>query len=89
MELLTKSSCRSSFQPLHRCINVVFDYQLFFGTIALGNKMKSLHGFFHTAELDSSHKSLIFLCFVMISIFVLTSSMSLGSSTLIVNFVAQ
>ncbi|KAL0662827.1 hypothetical protein Bca4012_099664 [Brassica carinata] len=73
----------------HRCINVVFDNQLFFGTIVLGNKMKFLHGFLHTAELGSLHKSSIFLCFVMLSIFVLTSSMSPGSSTSIVNFVAH
>ncbi|KAH0911925.1 hypothetical protein HID58_035246, partial [Brassica napus] len=44
----------------YRCINVVFDYQL-----ALGKKMKFLHGTLYTAELDS-----IFQCFVMLFIIV-------------------
>lgn len=34
------------------CINVDFDYQLFFRTIALEIKVKLLHGVLHLAELD-------------------------------------
>ncbi|KAF3517636.1 hypothetical protein DY000_02064197 [Brassica cretica] len=37
----------------YRCFNVVFDYQLFFRTIAMGTKVKLLFGFLHFAERDS------------------------------------
>ncbi|KAG2322306.1 hypothetical protein Bca52824_015519 [Brassica carinata] len=67
----------------YRCINVVFDYQF-----ALGKKMKFLHGTLYTAKLDSPLKSSIFQWFVMVSIIVLPSSMTPGSSTSFVNFVA-
>ncbi|KAG5413011.1 hypothetical protein IGI04_000578, partial [Brassica rapa subsp. trilocularis] len=43
LELLTKSSCWVT----------VDDYQLFLRTIALGIKVKFLHGVLHLAELDS------------------------------------
>ncbi|KAH0930006.1 LOW QUALITY PROTEIN: hypothetical protein HID58_015733 [Brassica napus] len=38
----------------YRCFNVIFDYQLFFRTIAMGTKVKLLFGFLHFAERDSS-----------------------------------
>ncbi|CDY31255.1 BnaC08g15500D [Brassica napus] len=50
--------------------------------------MKFLHGTLYTAELDSPLESSIFQCFVMLFIIIPPSSMALGSSTLIVNFVA-
>ena len=37
----------------YRCINVVFDYQLFFRTIAMGTKVELSFGFLHFAEHDS------------------------------------
>ncbi|CAH8384618.1 unnamed protein product [Eruca vesicaria subsp. sativa] len=37
----------------YRCINVVFDYQLFFRTIAMGTKVELPFGFLHFAEHDS------------------------------------
>ncbi|KAH0886198.1 LOW QUALITY PROTEIN: hypothetical protein HID58_062294, partial [Brassica napus] len=48
----------------YRCINVVFDYQLFFRTIAMGSKMELLFGFLHFAERDSPLYGSISSCFV-------------------------
>ncbi|CAN6914959.1 unnamed protein product, partial [Brassica oleracea] len=49
----------------YRCINIVFDYQLFFRTIAMGTKVAFPFEFFHFAEFDSPLNSSIFSCFVM------------------------
>ncbi|KAF3517010.1 hypothetical protein DY000_02062748 [Brassica cretica] len=81
-KLLPSNSPTASFW----CINVDFDYQLFLRTIALGIKVKLLHGVLHLAELDSPLIGFIFLCFVMLSTFVVPLSMALRSSTLVVNF---
>ncbi|CAF2087295.1 unnamed protein product [Brassica napus] len=69
----------------HWCINVDFDYQLFSRTIALGIRVKLLHGVLHLAELDSLLIGFIFLCFIMLSTFVVLSSMIPESSVLVVN----
>ncbi|KAL0886300.1 hypothetical protein Bca101_010283 [Brassica carinata] len=69
----------------YRCINVVFDYQLFFRTIAMGTKVELPFGFLHFAEHDSPLYGSIFRCFVMLSSFILPSSMSPGSSASVVN----
>ncbi|KAF3570433.1 hypothetical protein F2Q69_00060540 [Brassica cretica] len=68
------------------CINIDFDYQLFLRTIALGIKVKLLHGVLHLAELDSPLIGFISLCFVMRFTFVVPSNMALGSSVSAVNF---
>ncbi|CAN6886087.1 unnamed protein product, partial [Brassica oleracea] len=72
----------------YRCINFVFDYQLFFRTIAMGTKVELFFGFLHFAEHDSPLDGSIFSCFVMFSSFILPSSMSLGSFASVVNFYA-
>ncbi|CAN7025521.1 unnamed protein product, partial [Brassica oleracea var. botrytis] len=72
----------------YRCINVVFDYQLFFRTIAMGTKVELSFGFLHFAEHDSPLDGFIFNCFVMFSSFILPSSMSPGSFASVVNFYA-
>nr|VDC89977.1 unnamed protein product [Brassica oleracea] len=69
----------------HWCINVDFDYQLFSRTIALGIRVKLLHGVLHLVELDSPLIGFIFLCFIMLSTFVLPSSMTPESSVSVVN----
>ncbi|KAF3563677.1 hypothetical protein DY000_02012763 [Brassica cretica] len=69
----------------HWCINVDFDYQLFSRTIALEIRVKLLHEVFHLAELDSPLIDFIFLCFIMLSTFVLPSSMTPESSVSVVN----
>lgn len=69
----------------HWCINVDFDYQLFSRTITLGIRVKLLHGVLHLAELDSPLIGFIFLCFIMLSTFVLPSSMTPESSVSVVN----
>ncbi|CAF1930905.1 unnamed protein product [Brassica oleracea] len=69
-ELLSGNSPTASYW----CINVDFDYQLFLRTIALGIKVKLLHGV------------LLFLCFIMLSTFVVPSSMSLESSASVETF---
>ncbi|CAN7034181.1 unnamed protein product, partial [Brassica rapa subsp. trilocularis] len=74
--------------PTYRCINVDFDYQLFFQTIVMGTKVKLLFGFLHFAEHDSPLNGSIFTYFVMFSSFILPSSMTPGSSALVVNFYA-
>ncbi|WZY81579.1 hypothetical protein YC2023_027963 [Brassica napus] len=66
-------------------INIDFDYQLFLRTIALGIKVKFLYGVFHLAELDSPLIGFILLCFIMLSTFVVPSSMSPESSASVVN----
>ncbi|CDY24975.1 BnaC03g21970D [Brassica napus] len=71
-KLLSRNSPTASYW----CINVDFDYQLFLRTIALGIKVKLLYGVFHLAELDSPLISFILLCFIMLSTFVVPSSMS-------------
>ncbi|CAH8333862.1 unnamed protein product [Eruca vesicaria subsp. sativa] len=73
----------------NRCINVVFDYQLFVRTIAMGTKVELPYRFLHFAELDSPRDGLIFTLFVMLSRFVLLSSLAPGSSASIVNFNAH
>ncbi|CAF2150291.1 hypothetical protein HID58_001703 [Brassica napus] len=70
------------------CINVDFDYQLFSRTIALGIKVKLLHGVLHLAELDSPLIGSIFLCFIMLSTFVVLSSMPPELFALVVNVLA-
>ncbi|KAH0868148.1 hypothetical protein HID58_075170, partial [Brassica napus] len=69
----------------YRCINVVFDYQLFFRTIAMGSKMELLFGFLHFAERDSPLYGSISSCFVRFSSFILPSSLAPGLSTSVVN----
>ncbi|CAF2063030.1 BnaC06g29710D [Brassica napus] len=69
----------------HWCINVDFDNQLFSRTISLGIRVKLLHGVLHLAELDSPLIGFIFLCFIMLSTFVLPSSMTPESSVSVVN----
>ena len=69
----------------YRCINVVFDYQLFFRTIAMGSKVKLPFGFLHFAEHDSPFDGSIFSCFVLFSSFFLPSSMFPGSFDSVVN----
>ncbi|CAN6865608.1 unnamed protein product, partial [Brassica oleracea] len=69
----------------YRCINVVFDYQLFFRTIATGSKVKLPFGFLHFAEHDSPFDGSIFSCFVLFSSFFLPSSMFPGSFDSVVN----
>ncbi|KAH0897178.1 hypothetical protein HID58_046746 [Brassica napus] len=64
----------------YRCINVVFDYQLFFQTIAMGTKVEFSFGFLHFAEHDSPFDGSIFSCFVLFSNFILPSSAFPGSS---------
>ncbi|CAN6913991.1 unnamed protein product [Brassica oleracea] len=70
------------------CINVDFDYQLFSRTIALGIKVKLLHGVLHLAELDSPLIGFIFLCFIMLSTFVVPSSMPPELFASVVNVLA-
>ncbi|KAJ4903812.1 Uncharacterized protein Rs2_17763 [Raphanus sativus] len=67
-----------------RCINVVFDYQLFLGTIAMGSKVELPFGFLHFAEHDSPLDGFIFSCFVMSFSFVRPSSMAPESFTSVV-----
>uniref|UniRef100_M4DAS1 Uncharacterized protein n=1 Tax=Brassica campestris TaxID=3711 RepID=M4DAS1_BRACM len=81
-KLLPDNSPTASFW----CINVDFYYQLFLRTIAFEIKVKLLHEIFHLAELDSPLIGFIFLCFVMLSTFVVTSSMAPESSASAVNF---
>ncbi|CAN7116292.1 unnamed protein product, partial [Brassica rapa subsp. narinosa] len=69
----------------HWCINVVFDYQLFLRTIALGIRVKLLHGVLHLAELESPLIGFISLCFIMLSTFVVPSSMIPESYVSVVN----
>ncbi|CAF1698569.1 unnamed protein product, partial [Brassica napus] len=69
----------------YRCINVVFDYQLFFRTIAMRSKVKLPFGFLHFAEHDSPFDGSIFSCFVLFSSFFLPSSMFPGSFDSVVN----
>ncbi|WZZ68912.1 hypothetical protein YC2023_080282 [Brassica napus] len=69
----------------YRCINVVFDYQLFFRTIAMGSKMEILFGFLHFAERDSLLYGPISSCFVRFSSFILPSSLASGLSNSVVN----
>ncbi|CAG7910528.1 unnamed protein product, partial [Brassica rapa] len=69
----------------YRCINVVFDYQLFFRTIAMGSKVKLPFGFLHFAEHDSPLDGSIFSCFVLFSSFFLRSSMFPGSFDSVIN----
>ncbi|CAN7015929.1 unnamed protein product, partial [Brassica rapa subsp. trilocularis] len=69
----------------YRCINVVFDYQLFFGTIAMESKIELLFGFLHFVERDSPLYSSISSCFVRSSSFVLPSSLAPKLSNLVVN----
>ena len=83
-KLLPSNSPPASFW----CINVDFDYQLFLRTIALGIKVKLLYGVFHLAELDSPLIGFILLCFIMLSTFVVPSSMSPESSASVVNVLA-
>ncbi|CAN7043672.1 unnamed protein product [Brassica oleracea var. botrytis] len=73
----------------NRCFNVVFDYQLFLRTIAMGTKVELPFGFFHFAEHDSPRNGFIFSCFVMFSSFVLPSSMAPRSSASVVNIDAH
>ncbi|CAN7088519.1 unnamed protein product [Brassica rapa subsp. narinosa] len=70
----------------YRCINVVFDYQLFFRTIAMGTKVEFSFGFLHFAEHDSPLDGSIFSCFVLFSNFILPSSVFPRSSGSVVNF---
>ncbi|KAH0899868.1 hypothetical protein HID58_049436, partial [Brassica napus] len=70
----------------YRCINVVFDYQLFFQTIAMGTKVEFSFGFLHFAEHDSPFDGSIFSCFLLFSNFILPSSVFPGSSGSVVNF---
>ncbi|KAF3559428.1 hypothetical protein F2Q69_00014489 [Brassica cretica] len=72
-----------------RCFNVVFDYQLFLRTIAMGTKVELPFGFLHFAEHDSPRNGFSFSCFVMFSSFVLPSSMAPGSSASVVNIDAH
>ncbi|CAN6850559.1 unnamed protein product [Brassica oleracea] len=72
----------------YRCINVVFDYQLFFRTITMGTKVELPFGFIRFAEHDSPLDGSIFSCFVMFSSFILPLSMSSGSFASVVNFYA-
>ncbi|KAL0774809.1 hypothetical protein Bca101_039961 [Brassica carinata] len=67
------------------CINVDFDYQLFLRTIALGIRVKLLYGVLHLAELDSPLIGFIFLCFIMLSTFVVPSSMAPESAPSVIN----
>ncbi|KAL0664271.1 hypothetical protein Bca4012_101109 [Brassica carinata] len=83
-KLLLRNSPTASYW----CINVDFDYQLFLRTIALGIKVKLLYGVFHLAELDSPLIGFILLCFIMLSTFVVPSSMSPESSASVVNVLA-
>ncbi|KAF3517831.1 hypothetical protein DY000_02063797 [Brassica cretica] len=69
----------------YRCINVVFDYQLVFRTIAVGSKMEILFGFLHFAERDSPIYGPISSCFVRFSSFILPSSLAPGLSNSVVN----
>ncbi|KAF3584318.1 hypothetical protein F2Q69_00031059 [Brassica cretica] len=71
------------------CFNVVFDYQFFCQTIALGIKVKFLHRVLHLAKLDSPLIGYILLCLVMLSIIVVPLSMSPESSAFVVNFYAH
>ncbi|CAN6887944.1 unnamed protein product, partial [Brassica oleracea] len=73
----------------NRCFNVVFDYQLFLRTIAMGTKVELPFGFLHFAEHDSPRNGFIFSCFVMFSSFVLPSSMAPRSSASVVNIDAH
>ncbi|KAH0884971.1 hypothetical protein HID58_061067 [Brassica napus] len=70
----------------YRCINVVFDYQLFFRTIVMGTKVEFSFGFLHFAEHDSPLDGSIFSCFVLFSNFILPSSVFPRSSGSVVNF---
>ena len=72
----------------YRCINVVFDYQLFFRTITMGTKVDLPFGFLRFAEHDSPLDGSIFSCFIMFSNFILPLSMSPGSFASVVNFYA-
>ncbi|CAN6803824.1 unnamed protein product [Brassica oleracea] len=83
-KLLSRNSPTASYW----CINVDFDYQLFLRTIALGIKVKLLYGVFHLAELDSPLIGFILLCFIMLSTFVVPSSMSPESYASVVNVLA-
>ncbi|KAG2320033.1 hypothetical protein Bca52824_013246 [Brassica carinata] len=69
----------------NRYINFVLDYQLFFGTIAMGTKLKILFGFLHFTERDSSLYGSISSCFVTFPSFVLPLSMTPGFSASFVN----
>ena len=71
------------------CFNVVFDYQFFCRTIALGIKVKFLHRVLHLAKLYSPLIGYILLCLVMLSIIVVPLSMSPESSAFVVNFYAH
>uniref|UniRef100_A0A0D3C342 RRM domain-containing protein n=1 Tax=Brassica oleracea var. oleracea TaxID=109376 RepID=A0A0D3C342_BRAOL len=73
----------------NRCFNVVFDYQLFLRTIAMGTKVELPFGFLHFAEHDSPRNGFIFSCFVMFSSFVLPLSMAPRSSASVVNIDAH
>ncbi|KAL0794790.1 hypothetical protein Bca101_066167 [Brassica carinata] len=65
----------------NRCFNVVFDYQLFFRTIAMETKMEFLFGSLHFAERDSPLYGSISSCIALFFSFVLPLSMTLGLST--------
>ncbi|CAN6802911.1 unnamed protein product, partial [Brassica oleracea] len=69
----------------YRCFNVVFDYQLFFRTIAMGTKVKLLFGFLHFAERDSPLDGSISSFSVLFSSFILPSSRAPGLSASVVN----
>lgn len=73
----------------HRCINVVFDYQLFLRTITMGSKVELLFGLLHFVEHDSPLNGFIFCCFVLSFSFVLLSSMASSSSASVVNLVVH
>lgn len=71
----------------YRCINVVFDYQLFFQKlITFRTKVELSFRFLHFAEHDSPLDVSIFSFFFNVFRFILPSSMSPGSSALVVNF---
>src|SRR5690606_19341680 len=70
----------------YRCFNVVFDYQLFKRTIAMGTKVEIVFGFLYFAEHDSSRYGSISSCFIMFSSFIRALSMSLSFSASVVNF---
>ncbi|CAF2070925.1 unnamed protein product [Brassica oleracea var. botrytis] len=72
----------------YRCINVVFDYQLYFRTITMGTKVEHSFGFLRFAEHDSPLDGSIFSCFEMFSSFILPLNMSPGSFASVVNFYA-
>ncbi|CAG7880611.1 unnamed protein product [Brassica rapa] len=71
----------------YRCFNVVFDYQLFFRTIAMGTKVKLLFGFLHFVERDSPLYGSISSFSVLVSSFILPSSRAPGLSASVVNVV--